>query len=277
MLKRQKKTTNGTRNQIKLDRSYLHKGDPEKSLLASGHKKIQGRGHKGHITVRHRGSGVKKRLRVIDFRRNKFDVEGIVNRIEYDPNRSANIALIFYLDGEKRYILAPQGLKDGEKVMAGEKIEIKIGNSTTLRNIPLGIPIHNIELIPKHGGQLVRSAGVSAVIQSKDAKYAVVVMPSKEIRLIHLDCMATIGQVGNEDKKNVILGKAGLKRKMGIRPTVRGSAQSPRNHPHGGGEGRCGIGLKHPKTPWGKPALGKKTRSKRKYTNRFIIKDRRKK
>lgn len=277
MLKSQKKNTNGTRNQIKLDRSHLHKGGPEKSLLVSGHKKKQGRDNQGHITVRHRGSGVKKRLRVIDFKRNKFDVEGVVNRIEYDPNRSANIALIFYRDGEKRYILAPNDLKVGDKIIAGEKVEIKTGNATILRNIPLGIPIHNLELVPKRGGQLVRSAGVSALIQSKDAKYASVVMPSKEIRLVNLNCMATIGQVGNEDKKNVVLGKAGIKRLMGFRPTVRGSAQSPKSHPHGGGEGRTGVGLKHPKTPWGKPALGKKTRSKRKYTNRFIIKDRRKK
>ncbi len=277
MLKTRKKNTSGTRNQIKLDRSYLYKGGPEKSLLVGGIVKRQGRGNLGRITVRHRGGGVKKRLRKIDFRREKFGVEGVVKRVEYDPNRSADIALIFYRDGEKRYILAPSNLKIGDIIVSGDKVEIKVGNATYLRNIPLGVLIHNLELTPKKGAQLVRGAGVSAIIQSKDDRYATVVLPSKEVRLINLNCLATIGQIGNEDWKNIRLGKAGSKRKRGIRPTVRGSAQSPKSHPHGGGEGRTGIGLKHPKTPWGKPTLGKKTRNKRSNTNRFIIKDRRKK
>ncbi len=275
MLIKVKPTTPGQRHRVIVDRSNLHKGKPEKSLLAKGHKKRQGRGFKGRITVRHRGGGVKKMMRVIDFKRKKLDVPAVVQRIEYDPMRSANIALLFYKDGAKAYILAPDGLKVGDTVISGNKVEPRVGNSMPLRNIPIGMPIHNIEMRSGKGGQLVRGAGVAALIQSKEDKYATVQLPSKEHRLINLECFATIGQVGNQDWKNQKLGKAGRKRLMGIRPTVRGTAQHPNSHPHGGGEGRSGVGMKYPKTPWGKCAApGKKTRKKRK-SNRMIVKDRR--
>ena len=277
MLKKVKGTTAGKRHRIDVDRSDLHKGSAEKSLLAKGHKKRQGRGTKGHITMRHRGGGVKKRMRVIDFKRDKQGVPAVVKRIEYDPMRSANIALLFYKDGEKRYILAPEGLKIGAEILADEKTEVKIANSMKLRNIPLGVEIHNIEMRPGKGGQLVRGAGLGAILQSKEGKYATIQLPSKEHRLINLECMATIGRIGNPDWKNRKLGKAGRKRLMGIRPTVRGTAQHPDSHPHGGGEGRSGVGLKYSKTPWGKIASpGKKTRSPRK-SNKWIVKDRRSK
>lgn len=276
MLKKKKPTTSGSRHQVEVDRSHLHKDGPEKSLVAKGHKKRQGRGYQGRITMRHRGGGVKKQLRIIDWKRDKLDIPGRVERVEYDPMRSANIALIIYLDGDKRYILAPDGLKPGETVMVGEKVEIKPGNTLILKNIPIGIPVHNLELRPGKGAQLVRGAGTAAYIQSKEGKYAVVQLPSKELRLINLKCRATIGQVGNQDWKNRKLGKAGRKRLMGIRPTVRGTAQHPGSHPHGGGEGRSGVGMKYPKSPWGGHARGKKTRSKRK-SNKFIIRDRRQK
>ena len=274
MLKKRKPTTSGTRHQVVLDRSDLHKGEPEKSLLAKGHKKRQGRGYKGHITMRHRGGGVKKRMRIIDWKRRKRDIPGRVERIEYDPMRSANIALVIYPDGDKCYVIAPDKLAVNDQIMAGEKVEIKVGNSMPLQSIPVGIPIHNLELTPGKGAQMVRGAGTAAYIQSKEGKYATIQMPSKELRLINLKCYATIGQVGNHDWKNRKIGKAGRKRLMGIRPTVRGVAQHPGSHPHGGGEGRSGVGMKYPKSPWGKHALGKKTRGKRK-SNKFIVRDRR--
>jgi len=275
MLKKRNPTSAGTRHQVVIVRDELSKDKPEKSLLRKGFKKRQGRGFKGHITVRHRGGGVKKKERVIDFKRNKRDVVGIVKSIEYDPMRSANIALIYYVDGEKRYILAPDQLKVGDEIMAGEKAEVKSGNALPLSQIPVGMPIHNIELRPGKGGQIVRGAGTAAQIQSKEGNYATVQLPSKEFRLIAVDCYATIGQIGNKDWKNRKIGKAGRKRLMGIRPTVRGTAQHPDSHPHGGGEGRSGVGLKYAKTPWGKIASpGKKTR-KNKYSNKLIVKDRR--
>ena len=277
MLIKRKPTTSGRRHQLAVDRTQLHKGAPEKSLLVSGHKKRQGRGAQGHVTVRHRGGGVKKRLRIIDWKRNKHDIVGRVDRIEYDPMRSANLALIVYSDGEKRYMLAPDGLKVDDTVMVSAQADIKAGNTLPLKNIPVGVPIHNLELRPGRGAQIVRGAGTAAYIQSKEGDHVIVQLPSKEIRLISGDCFATIGQVGNQDWKNRKIGKAGLKRLMGIRPAVRGTAQHPDSHPHGGGEGRSGVGLKYPKTPWGKHALGTKTRKKNKTTNKYIIKDRRKK
>jgi large subunit ribosomal protein L2 len=275
MLKRYKPTTPGKRHRVDVDRDHLHKGKPEKSLLKKGHKKRQGRGYRGHITVRHRGGGVKKRQRIIDFRRDKHGVPGVVKRIEYDPMRSANIALIFYRDGEKRYILAPDKLMVGDEIMAGETAEIKVGNALPLEKIPVGMPLHNLELTIGKGGQLVRGAGTHAAILSKEGKYATVQLPSKEHRLINLKCYATIGQIGNKNWKNRKLGKAGRKRLMGIRPTLRGVAQNPGSHPHGGGEGRSSVGRKYAKTPWGKIASpGKKTRRNKK-TDKWIVKDRR--
>ena len=274
MLKQIKPTTNGQRHQIKVVEPLLYRGKPEKSLLIGGHVKRQGRGFKGHITVRHRGGGVKKRLRLIDFRRGNAGIEGVVKRIEYDPNRSALIALVFYSNGHKGYLLAPDGLKPGEKIIHADKVEAKIGNTMTLRQIPIGVPIHNLELEPGRGAKIVRAAGTGATIQSKDDRFATILLPSKEIRLFKLDCLATIGMLSNPDHKNEKIGKAGRKRMMGIRPGVRGTAQHPGSHPHGGGEGRSGIGMIHPKTPWGKPALGYKTRKKHKK-NKLIINDRR--
>lgn len=277
MLKRNKPVTSGQRHKVKVEKSHLHKGDPEKGLLAKGHAKRQGRGASGHITVRHRGGGVKKRARLIDWKRDKHDVPGRVDRIEYDPMRSANIALVVYADGDKRYILAPMGLEIGDTVVAGAKAEVRTGNALPLERIPVGVPIHNLELRPGRGAQMVRGAGTAALVQSKEADFVTVLLPSKEQRLIKAECYATIGQIGNQDWKNRKVGKAGRKRLMGIRPTVRGTAQHPNSHPHGGGEGRSGVGMKAPKTPWGKPALGKKTRSKSKRSNKYIVKDRRQK
>lgn len=237
-------------------------------------KEKAGRNNSGRITVRHQGGGEKKFIRLIDFKRDKYDIPGKVESIEYDPNRTANIALVVYQDGERRYILAPEGLKTGDTVVSGENVEVKVGNALPLKNIPMGTIIHNIELKRGKGGQLVRGAGEGAVIQGKEEKYAIVKLPSREIRRIPLDCYATIGQVGNVDWKNVNLGKAGRKRHMGIRPTVRGVAQHPGSHPHGGGEGRSGIGMPSPKTPWGKKARGVKTRKKKKYSDKLIIKRR---
>ncbi len=275
MLIKQTPTNNGNRHYVKVDRSTLHDGGPERSLLAPGHLKRQGKGYKGHVTVRHRGGGMKKRMRLLDWKREKHNIPGIVQRIEYDPMRSANIALVFYKDGEKRYMVAPSELTVGSEVISGENVEAKVGNALPLKNIPVGMPIHNIETRRGKGAQLVRGAGPAAIVQSKEKEYVTVALPSKEVRLINAECFATIGQVGNVDWKNRKLGKAGRKRLMGIRPTVRGVAQHPNSHPHGGGEGRSGIGLKHPKTPWGKHALGKKTRNKKKLTNKYIVKDRR--
>lgn len=277
MLITKKPTTSGKRHQITIDRSELHKGKPERSLLASGHKKRQGRGYKGRITVRHRGAGVKKKMRIIDWKRNKHGIEAEVIRLEYDPMRSAHLALLHYKDGSKGYILAPQGLKAGDKVVSGPKAEVKVGNALPLKKIPIGMFIHNIEMRAGKGAQLVRGAGTAAVIQSREGKYATIQLPSKELRLINVDCIATIGQIGNQDWKNRKIGKAGRKRLMGIRPTVRGTAQHPGSHPHGGGEGRSGVGMKYPKTPWGKHALGKKTRKKNHRTNKWIVRDRRSK
>ncbi|GAB4522958.1 MAG: 50S ribosomal protein L2 [Anaerolineae bacterium] len=246
--------------------------EPERSLLVPL-KKSAGRNSQGRITVRHRGGGHKRQYRIIDFRRDKFGIPGRVDSIEYDPNRTARIALIVYRDGEKRYILAPQDLRVGDIVMSGPDAEIRPGNALPLENIPLGTLIHNIELYPGRGGQLVRSAGTAAQLLAKEGDYAQVRLPSGEVRLIHLKCMATIGQVGNVDHSNINLGKAGRKRWLGWRPEVRGSAMTPRDHPHGGGEGRSPIGLPGPKTPWGKPALGYKTR-RNKSTDRYIVRRR---
>ena len=250
----------------------ITKDKPEKSLLLPLKKKA-GRNSQGRITVRHRGSGAKRRLRILDFKRDKIGVPGRVAAFEYDPNRSANIALIYYADGEKRYILAPLGLSVGDIIKSGSDAEIKPGNTLPLKLIPTGTLIHNIELETGRGGQLVRSAGGAAQLMVKESGYALVRLPSSEVRRIHSDCVATIGQVGNVDHQGISLGKAGRKRWLGWRPTVRGSAMSPRDHPHGGGEGRSPIGLPGPKTPWGKPALGYKTR-KSKASDKMIIKRR---
>lgn len=277
MLIKLKPTNNSNRHYVRVGRAHLHDGAPEKGLLAGGHLKRQGRGASGHVTVRHRGGGVKKRLRVIDWKRNKQDIPAVVKRIEYDPNRSANIALLYYKDGEKRYILAPEGMEVDQVIVSGESVEVKPGNAMKLRNVPVGVPIHNIETRVGKGAQLVRGAGTAAMVQAKEGDFVTISLPSREVRLINAECFATIGQVGNTDWKNKKLGKAGRKRLMGIRPTVRGTAQHPDSHPHGGGEGRSGVGLKYPKTPWGKHAMGTKTRNKKKTTNKYIIKDRRKK
>ena len=253
----------------------ITKSKPEKSLLLTL-KKRAGRNNQGKITVRHRGKGAKRRLRIIDFKRDKLGIPGRVAAIEYDPNRSARIALIYYVDGEKRYILAPLGLSVGNTIMSGENAEIKPGNALPLKLIPTGSQIHNIEMEKGRGGQVVRSAGAAAQLMVKEGEYALIRLPSGEIRRIRSDCMATIGQVGNVDHQNIELGKAGRKRWMGWRPTVRGSAMSPRDHPHGGGEGRSPIGLPGPKTPWGKPALGYRTR-KPKASDKMIVKRRGKK
>jgi large subunit ribosomal protein L2 len=245
---------------------------PEKSLLVPL-KKQAGRNNRGKITVRHRGGGAKRRLRVIDFKRDKAGIPGRVAAIEYDPNRSARIALIYYADGEKRYILAPVGLNVGDTVVAGSDAEIKPGNALPMKSIPTGTQIHNIELQRGRGGQVVRSAGASAQLMVKEGEYALIRLPSGEIRRIKSDCLATIGQIGNVEHQNISLGKAGRRRHMGWRPTVRGSAMTPRDHPHGGGEGRAPVGLPGPKTPWGKPALGYKTR-KPKASDRMIVKRR---
>jgi large subunit ribosomal protein L2 len=246
----------------------ITKKEPEKSLIVPLKKKA-GRNNQGKVTVRHRGGGAKRMLRIIDFKRDKIGVRGEVLAIEYDPNRSARIALVQYADGEKRYILSPLGLRVGDTVLAGKDAEIKPGNALPLRYIPLGTLIHNLELQPGRGGQLVRSAGVAAQITGKEDKYALVRLPSGEVRRIPLDCMATIGQVGNVEHQNISLGKAGRRRWLGWRPAVRGSAMSPRDHPHGGGEGRAPRGMP-PKTPWGKPALGRKTR-RNKVSDKFIV------
>ena len=244
---------------------------PERSLLED-QKKSAGRNAQGKITVRHQGGGNKRKYRIIDFKRNKDGIPAIVKTIEYDPNRTANIALLVYQDGEKRYILAPLGLNVGDKVLSGPTADIKPGNSLAIENIPVGTMIHNIELQPGKGGQLVRAAGMSAQLMAKEGKYAQVKMPSGEMRLILVTCKATIGQVGNLDHEIIRIGKAGKVRHMGIRPTVRGSVMNPCDHPHGGGEGRAPIGRSGPVTPWGKPALGYKTRKKKNRTDKMILK-----
>lgn len=271
-LKAYRPTSPGQRGMVGADFSEITKKKPEKSLLLPLKKKA-GRSNQGRITVRHRGGGAKRRLRIIDFKRDKFGVPGKVASIEYDPNRSANIALINYVDGEKRYILAPVGLRVGNTICSGEGVEIKPGNALPLRLIPPGTAVHNIELNRGKGGQMVRSAGASAQVMAKEAGYTLVRLPSGELRRVNGECLGTVGQVGNIDHSNIVLGKAGRRRLRGWRPTVRGSAMTPRDHPHGGGEGRSPIGHPGPKTPWGKPALGYRTR-RNKRSERLILRRR---
>ena len=272
-LKIYKPYTPSTRNRSGIDFSFLSKKEPEKSLTTSNHR-AKGRNNKGRITTRHKGGGHKRLYRLIDFKRNKIGVKGIVASIEYDPNRNANISLINYEDGEKRYILHPEKLEIGNLIYSGVKESISIGSALALADIPLGTEVHNIELTPGKGGQLVRSAGSCAKILAKENNFVVLRLSSKEIRLFRKECFATIGKVSNSNFYNVSLGKAGRKRWLGIRPTVRGSVMNPVDHPHGGGEGRCPIGKPRPLTPWGKPALGMKTRKKRNRSNIFIIRSR---
>ena len=271
-----KPVTPSLRNTKLLASDEITKSAPEKKLLAPL-KKHAGRNAQGKITVRHQGGGSRKKYRIIDFKRNKVDMEATVIGIEYDPNRTANIALIEYEDGERAYIIAPLGLKDGDKVISSEKADIKPGNCMPISAIPVGTLIYNIELHKGQGGKLVRSAGMSAQLMAKEGRYAHVRMPSGEMRLILVDCKACIGQVGNLEHENVSLGKAGRKRNMGIRPTVRGSVMNPVDHPHGGGEGRAPVGHAGPMTPWGKPALGYKTRKTKNPTDKYIVKRRNKK
>ena len=256
-----------------LDNAEITKTAPEKSLTVSL-KKTAGRNNQGKITVRHHGGGSRRKYRIIDFKRNKVDVPATVKSIEYDPNRTANIALICYADGEKSYIIAPNGLKVGDVLMNGENAEVKVGNCLPLSAIPVGTEIHNIELYPGKGGQLVRAAGNTAQLMAKEGKYATLRLPSGEMRLVPIVCRATIGTVGNVEHGLVNIGKAGRKRNMGIRPTVRGSVMNPNDHPHGGGEGRAPVGRSGPCTPWGKPALGLKTRKKNKKSNKMIVRRR---
>ena len=265
--------TPSRRNMTGSDFSEITKSTPEKSLLASK-KKTAGRNNQGKITVRHHGGGNRQKYRLIDFKRNKEGVPAKVIGIEYDPNRTANIALICYADGEKAYILAPQGLTDGMTVMNGAEAEIRVGNCLPLSAIPVGTQVHNIELYPGKGGQMVRSAGNSAQLMAKEGKYATLRLPSGEMRMVPIVCRATICVVGNGDHNLINLGKAGRKRHMGIRPTVRGSVMNPNDHPHGGGEGRAPVGRPSPMTPWGKPAMGLKTRKKKKQSNKLIIRRR---
>ena len=265
--------TPSRRNMTGSDFSEITKTTPEKSLLAKKDKNA-GRNNQGKITIRHHGGGNRQKYRIIDFKRSKDDVPAKVVGIEYDPNRSANIALICYADGEKAYILAPEGLKDGMKIMNGKNAEIRPGNCLPLSEIPVGTLIHNIELLPGKGGQLVRAAGNSAQLMAKEGKYATLRLPSGEMRMVSSDCRASIGVVGNGDHNLINIGKPGRKRHMGIRPTVRGSVMNPNDHPHGGGEGKTGIGRPGPSTPWGKPALGLKTRKKKKQSNKLIVRRR---
>jgi large subunit ribosomal protein L2 len=267
-----KPTSAGRRGMTGFTFEEITRSKPERSLTEALRRR-GGRNNQGRVTVRHRGGGHKRRYRLIDFKRDKFNVVAAVVSIEYDPNRSSRIALLQYEDGEKRYIIAPLGVKVGDKIANGELAEIRPGNALYIRDIPVGTQIHNIELLPGEGGQLARSAGVSAQLLAKEGIYAQVRLPSGEVRYIHERCMATIGQVGNTDHGNIKLGKAGRKRWMGWRPEVRGIAMDPGGHPHGGGEGRSGIGMPGPKTPWGKPALGKRTRNN-KRTARFIVRRR---
>lgn len=266
-------TTNARRNMSVTDYTELSKNGPERSLLAPLNKN-SGRNSYGRITVRHRGGGNRKKYRIIDFKRDKFDMGAQVLSIEYDPNRSPHIALLQYEDGEKRYILAPAGLKAGDTVEAGANADIKPGNALPLANIPTGTFIHNVELYPGRGGQLARAAGNAAQLMAKEGAYALLRLPSGELRNVSVNCMATIGQVGNVDHENVKIGKAGRKRHMGWRPTVRGSVMNPNDHPHGGGEGKSPIGRPGPVTPWGKPALGYKTRAKKNRSDKMIVKRR---
>ena len=265
--------TPGTRNRSVADFSNLTKKKPEKSLLAKKMSKA-GRNNRGIITIRHKGGGHKQRYRIIDFKRNKSQIEAKVASIEYDPNRNARIALLHYIDGEKRYILHPKKLEIGSIVVSGPEAPIEIGNALPLSSVPLGTSIHNVELIPGRGGQIIRSAGTSAQVVAKDGNFVTLRMPSGEVRLVHNRCYATIGEIGNAENKNLVLGKAGRSRWLGIRPTVRGVVMNPCDHPHGGGEGRSPIGRARPVTPWGKPALGIKTRRNNKYSDFCIIRKR---
>ena len=272
-IKKYNPTTPGLRGMTTSTFEEITTNTPEKSLTVTL-KKHSGRNSRGKITVRHRGGGYRPKYRIIDFKRNKDGIPGKVSTIEYDPNRSANIALIVYADGEKRYIIAPEGLKVGNVIVSGADADIKVGNALPLANIPVGTMIHNIELKPGKGAQMARSAGNGAQLMAKEGKYAQVRLPSGEVRKVRIECRATIGEVGNADHANINIGKAGRKRHMGIRPTVRGSVMNPNDHPHGGGEGRSPIGRPSPMTPWGKPALGYKTRKKHKASNKFIIRGR---
>ncbi len=267
-----KPKTPGQRHKTSYTFEEITKSTPERSLTVI-RKQHSGRNANGRVTVRHRGGGARRQIRLVDFKRNKTGIPAKVAAIEYDPNRTARLALLFYVDGEKRYIIAPIGVKVGDKLVSGPKAEIRPGNNLPLANIPVGTTVHAIELHPGKGAQLVRSAGTSAQLLAKEGKYAHIRMPSGEVRLVLLECTATIGQVGNVEHSNIKLGKAGRKRHMGRRPEVRGTAMSPRDHPHGGGEGRTGIGMPGPKTPWGKPALGYKTR-RNKRTNDMIVRHR---
>lgn len=274
-VKKYKPTSPGRRGMSGHSFDELSSSTPERSLIQKKRAR-GGRNVQGKVTVRHRGGGHRRRLRQVDFKRDKHDVPARVASIDYDPNRSANLALLHYADGEKRYILAPLGLKVDDTVVAGENADIKAGNSLPIANIPTGTMIHNIELKEGRGGQLVRAAGSSAQLNAKEGDYAQIRMPSGEVRLVRQSCYATIGQLGNADHGNIKLGKAGRKRHLGFRPAVRGSAMSPRDHPHGGGEGRSPVGMPSPKSPWGKPTLGKKTR-RNKATDQFIVRRRKKK
>ena len=265
-----KPTTNARRGMSTLINDEITTNKPEKSLLAPISKKA-GRNNQGKITVRHQGGGEKRKYRIIDFKRNKFGIEGTVASVEYDPNRSSNICLINYADGEKRYILAPKGIKVGMKVISSENADIKLGNTLPIANIPVGTTVHNVELKPGKGGELARSAGSSVQILGREGNYVLVRLTSGEVRKVLGTCLATVGEVGNEDYGLVKLGKAGRKRHMGVRPTVRGSVMNPNDHPHGGGEGRAPVGRKQPMTPWGKPALGYKTRKNKKSSNKLIV------
>ncbi|MCI9546077.1 MAG: 50S ribosomal protein L2, partial [Lachnospiraceae bacterium] len=272
-IKSYKPYTPSRRHMTGSDFSEITKKKPEKSLTVSL-KKNAGRNNQGKITCRHRGGGSRRKYRLIDFKRRKDNVPATVKSIEYDPNRSANIALVFYADGQKAYILAPEGLRVGQKIMNGEHAEVRVGNCLPMSAIPVGTLIHNVELYPGRGGQLVRSAGNSAQLMAKEGKYATLRLPSGEMRMVPINCRATVGVVGNGEHNLINIGKAGRKRHMGIRPTVRGSAMNPNDHPHGGGEGKTGIGRPGPCTPWGKPALGLKTRKKNKQSNKYIVRRR---
>lgn len=272
-LKSFKPTSPGLRQMTVSTFEEITTNKPEKALTSTLNKK-SGRNNQGRITVRHRGGGAKRLYRLIDFKRNKDHISAKVATIEYDPNRSANIALLHYVDGEKRYIIAPQGLKVGTMIVSGAGVDISPGNALPLSSIPVGTIIHNIEMKPGKGAQIVRSAGGHAQLMAKEGRYAQVRMPSGEVRMILVDCRATIGTIGNGDHSNINVGKAGRKRHMGIRPTVRGVVMNPNDHPHGGGEGRSPIGRKHPVTPWGKPALGHRTRKKNKPSDKFIVRRR---
>ena len=275
-IKKFKPTSNGRRNMTGLDYAEITKSKPEKSLLASK-AKTAGRNAYGHITVRHRGGGNKRQYRIIDFKRIKDDVPATVKAIEYDPNRSANIALLVYVDGVKSYIIAPKGLEVGQVVESGVDADIKVGNALPLANIPVGTVIHNVELKPGKGGQLARSAGTSAQLLGKEGKYAIVRLTSGEVRMILLSCRATIGVVGNEQHELINIGKAGRNRWLGKRPQSRGSVMNPNDHPHGGGEGKAPVGRPSPLSPWGKKTVGKKTRKKKNRSNKFIVRNRKKK